>query len=191
MKTLIQLIALTLALTITTQVQAQNAILKPSDSVNVELKVPAEDATNVTSLGLAISPQGTIKLSYIGEVQAVGLTPTQLARRIEAAYKAAEIYTNPTIHVNIAPNSQAGGAAHIVTVGGEVKSGGKEVALRDGMTLYQAIMAAGGFTEFADTRRVKLIRKGSETLIDMKKTGARGAASMLLQDGDVIHVAQD
>jgi protein involved in polysaccharide export with SLBB domain len=163
--------------------------LKPGDPIVIDLKVPAEDAPNV-STKMNVSKQGTIRVAYLDrEIPVAGLNTTEVARRIEQAYKAAEIYTSPTIVVtSTTPNDYV---PHIVTVGGEVKSGGREVALRDGMTLYQAIMAAGGFTEFADTKRVKLIRSGGETIVDMKKTGARGAASMLLKDGDVIHVPQD
>ena len=188
MKTLTTIIAALMAFLMIGTAQAQNSILKPGDPIQVELKAPVED-TQVVSSVYTISSRGTIKLPYLAEMQAANMSTTDLARRIEAAYKAAEIYTNPTLNVNmgITPGG-AGAAAHVVTVGGEVKSGGREVPLRDGMTLYQAIMAAGGFADFADPRKVKLVRKGRETVIDMKKTGALGAASTLLMDGDVIHV---
>ncbi len=121
--------------------------LKPTDPVSVELKVPAEDATNVTSI-YTISEAGTIRMPYLDrEIQAAGLSTTELARRIEAAYRAAEIYTNPTI--NVVMNDPSKPAPHVVTVGGEVKGGGGQVPLREGMRLFTAIMSVGGFTEFA------------------------------------------
>ena len=163
--------------------------LKAGDPITIELKVPAEDATNVTST-YNISGSGTVKLPYLDrEISASGLTTTELARRIEQAYKAAEIYTNPTI--NCTTTNPQNFQPHIITVGGEVKSGGREVPVRDGMRLYNAIMAAGGFTEFADVRRVKIIRGTREMVYDMRKLDAGGKNNPILLDGDTVHVPQD
>jgi protein involved in polysaccharide export with SLBB domain len=163
--------------------------LKPGDPVSIELKVPAEDAPNVTAK-YNISGTGTVKVPYLDrEIMAAGLSTTELARRIEQAYKAAEIYTNPTINVTtITPQDYS---PHVVTVGGEVKTGGREVPLRDGMRLYQAIMAAGGFTEFADVKRVKIIRGTRSMVFDMRKLDPGGSNNPILMDGDTIHVPQD
>ena len=176
-------------LSYSTQAQGNLQVLKPGDPITIELKVPAEDAANVTG-PTTVSAQGTIKLAYLDrEISAAGLRTDDLARRIEQAYKSAQIYTNPTINVKTPTPNEI--APHIVTVGGEVGTKGKEVPLRDGMTLYQAIMSAGGFTEFADTKHVKLIRRGKETIINMKEKGAVGANTTMLMDGDVVHVPQD
>ena len=189
MKTIATLVIAFAALLIATPATAQNAPLKAGDPVMIELKVPAEDATNVTSK-YNISTAGTVKVPYLErEIQAAGLTTTDLARRIEAAYRAAEIYTAPTI--NVTTPTPTDYAPHIVTVGGEVKTGGREVPLRDGMRLYSAIMAAGGFTEFADIRRVKIIRGTRSTTYDMKRIDPGGSNNPILMDGDTIHVPQD
>lgn len=170
--------------------QAQTAVLKGSDTVSLELKVPAEDAPNVSAV-YPISAQGTIKLPYLGEIRAAGMSTTDLARRVEAAYRAAEIYTNPTVVVNLGQATGGGvGAAHIVTVGGEVKSGGREVPLRDRMRLYQAIMAAGGLTEFADPKKVRLMRGNRSQVFDIRKIQDNGSNNPILMDGDTIHIPQ-
>ena len=68
-------------------------VLKAGDSVNIELKTPAEDAPNLTTT-YAVSDRGTIKMPMLEqEIPAAGITTSSLARRIEAAYKAADIYT--------------------------------------------------------------------------------------------------
>ena len=189
MKSISTVILTVAALIFCGSVQAQNAPLKAGDPVLIELKVPAEDAQNV-SAKYTVSAGGTVKVPHLErEIMAAGLTTTELARRIEQAYKAAEIYTSPTINVNT-PNPQDY-QPHIVTVGGEVKSGGREVPLRDGMRLYQAIMAAGGFTEFADPRKVKIIRGNRSQIYNMKKLDAAGSNNPILVDGDTIHVPQD
>ena len=190
MKTIATLLFTILSLLFASPAGAQNLTpLKPGDPVSIELKVPAEDTANVTSK-YNISGAGTVKVPYLDrEVQAAGLTTTELARRIEQAYKAAEIYTNPTI--NCTTMTPVEYQPHIVTVGGEVKSGGKEVGLRDGMRLYQAIMSAGGFTEFADIKHVKIIRGTRSQIYDMRKIDAGGSNNPILMDGDTIHVPQD
>jgi len=170
---------------------AQNSVLKASDQVIVELKTPVEDATTVSST-YTVSSHGTVKMPMLnGEIQAAGLTTTELARRIETAYKQAEIYTNPTINCNIDFNKAAGGAAHIVAVGGEVRSPQGSVPLRDNMRLYQAIMQCGGPTEFADMRKVKIIRGTQEFKFDMRKIMPDGSNNPILKDGDTIHIPQD
>ena len=189
MKTLLTLI-LALSLLCAGKSSAQTlTALKAGDPVQIELKVPAQDAANV-SVKTNISSAGTIRISYIDrEISAAGLTTTELARRIEQAYKAAEIYTSPSVVVNTpGPDDQA---PHIVTVGGEVKSGGRDIPLRNNMRLYNAIMSAGGFTEFADMRKVKLIRGNQQFVYDMRKVDAGGSNNPILKDGDTIHVPQD
>jgi polysaccharide export outer membrane protein len=165
---------------------AQNA-LKAGDPVDIELKVPAEDAASV-STRYTISENGTIKMPYIeGEIKAAGLSVSQLARRLEAAYKEKGIYTAPTFNVIL----RIEGAAHKVTVGGEVKAGGAHVPLREGMKLFDAIAAAGGFTEFAKVRKVKLIRAGKAAYYDMRDIKADDSNNPVLRDGDTIVVPGD
>ena len=165
--------------------------LKASDSVKIELKAPSEDASAVTST-YTVSKDGTIKMPMLSaEIRAVGLTTTELARRIEAAYRAAQIYSDPTINCNIDINIQDRGAAHVVAVGGEVRSPQGTVPLRDGMRLYQAIMQCGGPTEFADMRKVKIIRGTREFRCDLTKLRPDGSNNPVLQDGDTIHIPMD
>jgi protein involved in polysaccharide export with SLBB domain len=57
------------------------------------------------------------------------------------------------------------------------------------MQLFGAIAAAGGFTEFADVRRVKLIRDSAEKVYDMRKVEKN--SNPPLKDGDQIIVPTD
>jgi len=163
--------------------------LKPGDPIVIELKVPAEDASNV-STKMNVSQQGTIKVAYLERELAVsGLNTTEVARRIEQAYKAAEIYTAPTVVVTTSTPQDY--IPHIVSVGGEVRSPRGDVPVRNGMRIYQAIMSCGGPTEFADMRRVKLIRGTRQTIYDMRKLDPNGSNNPVVQDGDTIHIPQD
>lgn len=188
MKTLLTLLTTLAALILGPSVNAQTMALAPGHSVTIELKVPSEDAANVSSV-YTVSAAGTIRLPYLnGEIRAAGVSPTDLARRIEQAYRTAEIYTNPTVNV-VSKDQQIN---NIVTVGGAVKSGGREVPLRDGMTLYMAITAAGGPDEFAKLKAIRVIRGNREFTCDMRKVDKAGSVNNpVLQPNDQIIVPQD
>ncbi|MEO6053221.1 MAG: SLBB domain-containing protein, partial [Chthoniobacterales bacterium] len=78
-----------------------------------------------------------------------------------------------------------------VSVGGAVKKPGFVTDTRD-MTVRGAIFAAGGFTEFADSSKVRLIRDGKASTIDLKKLQKQSAYTPHddppLQPGDIIDV---
>lgn len=162
-------------------------ILKTGDSVEIELKTPAEDAQNLTTT-YAVSDRGTIKMPMLEqEITAAGINPSTLARRIEAAYKAADIYTAPMINVTLPTMTNGGIANHVVSIGGEVRTPG-EFPLRQGMTLMSAINRAGGFTEFGQPKKVKLLRNNKEMIYNMKTINPDGSNNPVLQDGDQIIV---
>lgn len=162
-------------------------LLKPGDAVNIELKTPAEDAPNLTTT-YEVSDRGTIKMPMLEqEIPASGVSASTLARRIEAAYKAAEIYTAPMINVTMPPMTAGGVANHVVSVGGEVRATG-EFPLRQGMTLMAAINRAGGFSDFANPKKVKLLRGNKEMIFNMKSINPDGSNNPVLMDGDQIIV---
>ena len=162
-------------------------MLKPGDPLTIEILKPASEAPNINS-NYTISAKGEIKMPRLETpIQAAGLTHEDLARQLETAYRSAGIFKEPSFRVSGPKDS---GCEHIIAVSGQVQGGGREVPLRDGMTLYQAIMAAGGFTEFAKATRVKLIRGKKETIYDLRKLLPDGSNNPVLKDGDVIHVPQ-
>jgi len=189
MKLFTTFIVALIALLVTLKAPAQtHAVLKPSDPVKIELKVPAEDAANVSST-YTVSEKGLLKMPYLDQdIQASGLSVSELSRRIEAAYRSAGIYSNPTVVVGLGGPAEI--APHVVTVGGEVRNP-REVPLREKMRLYAAIMSAGGFTEFADVRRIKLIRESKASVYDLRVLREDGSNNPALKDGDLIHVPAD
>ena len=60
--------------------------------------------------------------------------------------------------------------------------------MRDNMSLFAAITSAGGFTEFAKVKKVKLIRAGKATFYDMREIKEDGSNNPVLKDGDLILV---
>lgn len=142
------------------------AELKVGDKISVTLRgVPAEDAAKVTG-AYVINERGEVRPPLLeGGVRSVGLTALQLAERIEGAYRNAGIYQEPRVEVVAAKAEEAGGAR--VSVGGRVRSSGP-VPFRGGLTVLQAIDAAGGRDEFGG-RNLYLIRKGRQYCLDFKQ----------------------
>jgi len=129
---------------------------------------------------------GKISLPLIDEVQAAGLTPLQLKEKLTLRLK--EFIDNPSVSVIVTEaNSQK------VYVSGEVKTPGV-YPLRGETTLLQVIPMAGGFTEWADQKKVLIIRKESEKdkriVVNYKKivSGEDMSANIVLKPGDTIIV---
>jgi polysaccharide export outer membrane protein len=105
-----------------------------------------------------VGESGTINMPFIGAVRAAGMRPEVLASSLQARYKSAGIYRNPTFQV-FATTGEGSVVEQVVTVGGQVRRTGP-VKYTQGLTLWGAIQAAGGATEFGSMKRVKLTRAG-------------------------------
>ena len=93
------------------------------------------------------------------------MRPGDLAATIQARYRSEGIYRTPTIQV-FSSAEGAGVDKQYVTVGGQVRRPGP-VEYTSELTLYQAIQAAGGATEFGSLRRVTLFRGGNQKRYDV------------------------
>lgn len=97
-----------------------------------------------------VRPDGRISLPLINDVQAAGLSPQQLAATITESLR--KYLNEPQVTVIVtAINSQR------VYVVGEVLRAGA-FPLIPGMTILQALSSAGGFTAFADVKKIHVIR---------------------------------
>src|SRR5262249_41747770 len=92
------------------------ATLRVGDPLELKIAVvPAEEQTQIDNV-YTVDAKGAINLPYIGRVSAGGITPSELARAIEEAYRANKIYTNPNITIVMQPTSR------FVNVGGSVRN---------------------------------------------------------------------
>ncbi|MDP0490063.1 MAG: SLBB domain-containing protein [Verrucomicrobiota bacterium JB023] len=106
-----------------------------------------------------VDSQGNVRMWEIGSIRAAGLQPTTLAKRIEAAYRSAQIYTSPTILIETGSAKES--LNEQVTVTGKVNRPGPIPWVKD-MTLAQAIAAAGGVNTFGTSKRVYVYREGKK-----------------------------
>ena len=160
-----------------------DATLRPGDSI--DLKIGGVPATEISAVGglYTIDGEGNVNLPYISRVKIAGLAPGAAQAVIESIYKARQIYTNPNIVITMQPQSR------FVNIGGEVKAP-QRVPFTPDLTVLSAINAAGGFTPFADERRVRLLRGQQVTVIDVKKIRANPSRDVQLVPGDRVEVPQ-
>ena len=133
-----------------------------------------------------VRSDGKISLPLIDEVHAAGLTPLQLKEKLTLRLK--EFIDNPSVSVIVTEaNSQK------VYVSGEVRTPGV-YRLRGETTLLQVIPMAGGFTEWADQKKIVVIRKEGEKdkriVVNYKKivSGEDVSYNIILKPGDTIIV---
>jgi polysaccharide biosynthesis/export protein len=122
-----------------------NYIIGPQDVLDVDVWKEPE-----LTRSIPVRPDGKISLPLLNDVQAAGLTPTKLADEITTGLK--KYVTDPQVTVIVsAINSQR------VYILGEVTRAGAYPLLPD-MTVLQALSSAGGFTPFANEKKIYVLR---------------------------------
>ncbi len=147
--------------------------LKVNDAVSITLSGIREPRTMTP----VVDEYGYIQLPYIDPVFALGKTSSELEREIRDAYIENRIYRSLT--VNVVPPAQS------YFVRGEVRAPGR-YQLSSGITLMQAIAAAGGYTDYAGVRRVRLVRGGRTRRINLRDIEREPAEDIELKSDDVI-----
>jgi protein involved in polysaccharide export with SLBB domain len=146
--------------------------------------VPPEEKGRIDG-NYSVSGAGTVRMPLIGpqgssaEVSIAGLSTNAAAAKLEALYKDAGIYSSPTFQIT---DSQTGGTVRqdMVTISGFVRAPGPK-PYTPGLTIFQAIAAAGGATEFGSIKRVLLMRGKSNRVYDMNN----------LQDRAIVLLPED
>ena len=99
-----------------------------------------------------VRPDGLISIPLVEDMQAVGKTPTELARDIEAVF--AEYLRTPKVNILVATQ----GAANQIQVVGNVANP-QSLPYRAGIKLLDVVVTAGGLDDFAAGNRAKIIRQ--------------------------------
>jgi protein involved in polysaccharide export with SLBB domain len=118
-------------------------------------------------LSLMVTDGGEVEVPLIGRVRANGRTCRELAETIKPLLQR-EYFIHATVIIGL--DSASMRSRGTVFVSGRVaQQGGIELPPEGGLTVSKAIIKAGGFAEFADKRKVKLVRNkpggGVETIV--------------------------
>lgn len=144
-------------------------IVGPGDSLQVFVWRNPELSTTVP-----VRPDGKISTPLVEDMIAVGKTPSQLARDMEAVLS--EYIRSPQVNVIV---TNAVSTFSQVRVVGQVTTP-QALPYREGMTVLDAILAVGGLGEFAAGNRGKIVR-----LEGGKKREIKVRIGDLVNKGDV------
>lgn len=144
------------------------------------------------SVNVPVRPDGMISVPLIGDVAAGGRTPTQVAEAIRQ--KLSVYIRDPSVAV-ILTDLRSHEFLTRVRVTGAVRNA-RSMPYRQGMTVLDAVLEAGGVNDFAAPNRAKLYRKMKDKtevlsveLGDILNKG-RLDTNVLLIPGDVITVPE-
>jgi polysaccharide export outer membrane protein len=126
-------------------IDSQRYVIGAEDSLQITVwKEPTLSGT------VPVRPDGMISMVLVGDLRAAGLTPMALGADISQRLK--KYIQDPVVTVVVlGVNSQ-----RIFTVGELTKVG--PIMLTPGMTPLQAIVSAGGLTQFANSKHIYILR---------------------------------
>ena len=125
-------------------VQSTDFLLGPEDVLEITVW-RNQDLSRQT----VVRPDGMVSMPLIGDVQASGMTATQLAAKIADRLK--EFKESPAVSVSVKEVN-----SYNVFILGEVQKPGK-YQLKSHTSVLQAIALAGGFTLYASKNKMQVV----------------------------------
>jgi len=154
-------------------------IIGPEDVLNIH--VWKEESMSKT---VPVRIDGKISLPLADDIQAAGLTPQQLKNVIIDRLKG--FIESPAVTVTVMEAN-----SYRIFVSGEVKNPGV-FRIRSETTLLKAIITAGGFTEWANKRKILIISsdngKEQRTYVNYNKIVDGDIPDVVIKRGDTIIV---
>jgi len=123
--------------------------ISPKDILKISV-YPDEDL----SRELTVTPVGTINFPLLGEIQVSGLTPSDMERKMTILLET-DYLVNPQVYVKVIKFRDV-----MVSILGEVnRPGPYNLRSEEGeTTLLESIAQAGGFSNIANIKKIKIIR---------------------------------
>lgn len=135
-----------------------------------------------------VRPDGFISMPIVGDVMAAGRTPMQLAREIEGRLK--DYLTNPTVTVGV----QSINSYRVFITGPGIAPGGN-YSFKSPTRLMEALIQAGGFSQFADEEHVRVFSDrpdGTQEMVEINTKrivdGKDVSLNILIKPRDMIYV---
>jgi polysaccharide export outer membrane protein len=149
---------------------------------NYDLSKTSFNVDATMEVGYVIDDRGLANMPLVGKVQLSGLTREEASRKLEKLYSS--VLNNPIIEVSIISIK--------VNVFGEVGSQGKYLIDRDNLSLIDLLAEAGGVTNKARKKSIRIIRgnpKNPEIIVvDLRRIGSMKYQELLMQDNDIVIV---
>lgn len=142
---------------------------------------------------MEVSSEGNITLPLMGKVTVAGKTSIEAEREI-AEILDRDYLVNPEVVIEVT-EKYASKTEKTVVLLGQVKTPGSQPFPKAGrFTLLQAIAVAGGFSDVANIKKIKIIRGGEEKgqviRANAEEIISGSKPDIELEDGDIINVAE-
>jgi polysaccharide export outer membrane protein len=172
----------------------QNFIYKLTNTDRLRIVVFGEPDLATIS---RIDARGNVNLYLVGDVHVAGCTVNAAQKIIETAYRDGRFLRNPQVTISVEDY-----APRTVTVDGQVKNPGPvSLPTESTLTVYQAVIRAGGFTDIAKGSAVsvtRLLPDGTkrvftvdvDSLIKGRDRAKVEDDTLLLEPGDIIYVPE-
>jgi polysaccharide export outer membrane protein len=158
-------------------VDTKNYIIGPEDMLLIRVWREPE-----LSGQFPVRPDGRISLPLVNEIQAAGLTPEQLGAAITQGL--GKYMTQPEVSVAVvAVNSKK-----YYVIGEVVRTGPYPLTVPT--TVLEALVTAGGFRDFANPKKIVILRGAQRLKFNYKEVvaGKNAEQNVLLENGDKIIV---
>ena len=152
-------------------------MIGPEDVISIRVwREPENSGTFV------VRPDGKISVPLVGEIQAAGLTPEKLSLNIAESLQKVMVHPEVTVGVEKVNSKK-------YYINGEVNRPGSYPLVID-TTVLEALVNAGGFRDFANTKKIVILR-GTERIkfnYNQVTKGKNMDQNILLKPGDQIIV---
>lgn len=140
-----------------------------------------------------VSSEGTITLPLLGKIYVQGMPLTDAEKEITRLL-AQDYLVNPVVVIELLTVVGAEGGATISVLGQVKKPGPVQYPMNQKLTLLKVISLAGGFTEIANAKKIKVVRKtgGKTTLIHANAEAIISGKDpdIEMEPDDIVHVGE-
>jgi polysaccharide export outer membrane protein len=160
-------------------------VIGPGDTLNIFVWNHPE-----LTVQIPVRPDGQISTPLVENMVAAGKTPSRLARDLEE--KLTEYVRSPT--VNVIVTTPLSTFSQVKVIGQVAKP--QALSYHEGMKVMDAILAAGGLSQYAAGNRAKIVRteggKEKEIRVRAEDLFNKGDLSqnLALKPGDVVVIPQ-
>jgi polysaccharide export outer membrane protein len=158
------------------------------------LEINSYIGDKITTTSVTVNSRGAISYSFIDDLEAAGLTPSELDREITEGLSS--YIRNPRIDVLVKEfNSKSamvlGEFASLQTTA-YMQAGSGRISLKGRTTLLDLIAEARGYTVDADIKNTKLIRGNQTYMINLFDIIEKGdlAQNVIIDDGDTVEIPE-
>lgn len=147
------------------------------------IRVMYEASVPIAATEIQVPETGLVTIHMGEQVQVAGKMAADVSKEIRDLFTVKkQMYKRLSVNVQV--------LGRTVSVGGEVRATGS-FPFEGGMTVLKAINRAGGFTEYANRREVRITRiNGQQILVDCKAALKKPELDLPLYPGDRVEVVR-